>query len=193
MKIKKLLAVAATLAAFTASSFAYDWADCWKYYGGGIKKGDMIVSAGIGLDYGTLSTMSYNGGYFIPAVSADFEMAVPVSSIQLPFTFGGYAAFNGYGWKDAGNYEQWTRLSFGGLAKYHVQLPVEKLDVYLGLKLGLSIWSEKWDSGYGSGTENYWHFDGNYVLGASYFFTDMFGANLELGYPCTRIALTVKF
>lgn len=137
-----------------------------------------------------------DGGYFIPNILADFEIAQPIW--LLPFTFGGYLGVDGYGCKTGSDYNSWVRTSFGGLAKYHVQLPVEKLDVYLGLKLGLSIWNNKWDYDNSNGTNNSgsdstWYFDGNYVLGASYYFTNLIGVNAELGYPYTRVAVAVKF
>lgn len=64
--------------------------------------------------------------------------------------------------------------------------------------MGLSIWNNKWDYDYSDGTNNSgsdysWYFDGNYVLGASYYFTNLIGVNAELGYPYTRVAVAVKF
>ncbi len=195
MKLKKIIATVAAVFALGTSAFAFEWSECWKNYGGGIEKGDMILSAGLGLNYTAFSMLGNNGSYVIPNILADFEIAQPIW--VLPFTFGGYAGFDGYGWKTGGEYNSWTRISLGGLAKYHVQLPVEKLDVYLGLKLGVSIWNNKWEyKAYGetySGSEPHWYFDGNYVLGATYYFTDMIGVNAELGYPYTRVAVAVKF
>lgn len=196
MKIKKIIATVAAVFALGTSAFAFEWSECWQNYGGGIEKGDMILSVGLGLNYGAFSYLGDEGGYFIPNILADFEIAQPIW--LLPFTFGGYLGVDGYGCKTGGDYNSWVRTSFGGLAKYHVQLPVEKLDVYLGLKLGLSIWNNKWDYDNSNGTNNSgsdstWYFDGNYVLGASYYFTNLIGVNAELGYPYTRVAVAVKF
>lgn len=192
MKIKKIIATVAAVFALGTSAFAFEWSECWKNYGGGIEKGDMILSVGLGLNYGAFTYLGDDGGYFIPNILADFEIAHPIWI--LPFSFGGYLGFDGYGWKSDGESNTWTRTSLGGLAKYHVQLPVEKLDVYLGLKMGVSIWNNKWDlDNDNSGSDVIWHFDGNYVLGASYFFTDLIGINAELGYPYTRVAVAVKF
>ncbi len=192
MKIKKIIATVAAVFALGTSAFAFEWSECWKNYGGGIEKGDMILSVGLGLNYGAFTYLGDDGGYFIPNILADFEIAHPIW--VLPFSFGGYLGFDGYGWKSDGEYNSWTRTSLGGLAKYHVQLPVEKLDVYLGLKMGVSIWNNKWDyDNDESGSDVIWHFDGNYVLGASYYFTDLIGLNAELGYPYTRVSVAFKF
>lgn len=179
MKLKKIIATVAAVFALGTSAFAFEWSEFWKNYGGGIEKGDMLLSAGVNLNFDYFTYFGYGGGYAIPPVSVDFEIAQPIW--VLPFTFGGYARVGAFGYSD----RFWMDIAAGGLAKYHVQLPPEKLDVYLGLKLGVKFYV-----GYDFAPG----FDqGGYVLGASYFFSDNFAVNAEVGYPNTRVAAMLKF
>ena len=45
-----------------------------------------------------------------------------------------------YEWKGEMNY-----INLGALANYHIQVPVEKLDLYAGLRVGLEFWNWKVD------------------------------------------------
>ncbi len=187
MKIKKIIATVAAVFALGTSAFAFEWSEFWKNYGGGIEKGDMILSAGTALSFSSLEYLGSDGGYCIPPILADFEIAQPIW--VLPFTFGGFAGVEMYG-----NTKYWSYFytTFGGLAKYHVQLPPEKLDVYVGLKLGASARSGTYN-GEGGGTDFGWGFYWGTCLGATWYFTDMIGVNAELGYPYTRVAVSFKF
>lgn len=160
--MKKLKAILLGFALCMAAPLVaedFDWSQFWCNYGAGIEKGDMLLSADVGI--GWLS--------FYPTVYVDFEIAQPIW--KLPFTFGGYASvrpFGGFG------------LSVGGSAAYHVMLPPKNLDVYLGLKIGIDILPTIW-------------FTPGFNIGASWYFTDKIGVNLELGYPGTRAGVIFKF
>lgn len=108
-----------------------------------------------------------------------------------------------YKWEGTMNY-----ITAGALLNYHVQLPIEKLDVYAGLRLGLEFYNWKVDykvttdygNGYGSSSSKSssdssgTNFYGGLNLGAQYFFTEKFAANVEVGYPAfIKVGGTAKF
>ena len=177
---KGLLAGLVLLFAAPLSAGDFDWSQFWCNYGGGIEKGDLIVNVDLGLEFGLLGWIG-GGGWFIPPVMAELQVAQPIW--KLPFTFGGYAGISGFGWDKYGIFI----VKFGGEAAYHVMLPPEKLDVYLSLKLGGDIYLGEF---VGFSPFNF-TFGGS--LGATWYFTDLIGVNLEVGYPMIKAGVSLKF
>lgn len=186
--MKKLVAVFTALFLFTSvSAFAddFDWSQCWCNYGAGIESGDMMLSVDGGIPWSIFDAFN-SGGWTIPYVLADFQVACPIW--KLPFTFGGYAGFG-----LSKNYVEnhaFTHTYFitGGSATYHVRMPPKQLDLYTGIKTGLVFdFSDYYNSGRNI------KFDFGYTIGASWYFTDMFGVNLELGYPMNRLGVVFQF
>ena len=201
----------------------------WKNYGAGIEEGDFIVRGDIGFSR-HWKALPYDGSMKVPYLEASVEYTKKIN--ELPFGFGGFIGYSqdkmkettsfgvdgvpDYEWKGEMNY-----INFGALANYHIQVPVEKLDLYAGLRVGLEFWNWKVDYSYPvpytvstpgkyswslptietkyksqkeSIKENGTTFYAGINLGASYFFTEKFGANIEVGYPqLIKIGGTAKF
>lgn len=187
MKNKKKLIVCALCAALIGTAVSaeeFNWAECWKNYGGEIEEGDFIVNAGVGLSAWNFNYSS--SSWIIPYLEASVEYTKKIW--VLPFGFGGYFGFCGQGNSDS----DWSYnyINFGGLVNYHIQLPVEKLDVYTGIRMGADIVTHKVAGSSDVGG----FFDFNYRLGASYYFTDLIGVNAEIGWPVyLKASVSFKF
>lgn len=184
MKKRSLIAVLVFLiAGATLSAKDFDWSECWCNYGGGIKEGDFILNVAGGVYYNDINSYAaYDGFWYIPPVMVDFQYAMPIW--KLPFTFGGYAGFRGFGYED-GTY--WGTF-FGGEATYHIQFPPEELDLYATTRIGANIPFVK--------PNEHWHpdyFQFGQSLGANWFFNNGFGLNLEFGFPFSKFGVTFKF
>ncbi|MBR2107291.1 MAG: hypothetical protein IJ937_08490 [Treponema sp.] len=178
-KLKGLFAALIMLCSTSAFAGDFDWSQSWCNYGGGIEKGDVIVDVAVGLNGNFFN--AFNGGWGIPYLHASFDVAAPIW--KLPFTFGGSVGANISGWD---SYVV-TDMNVAAHAKYHIMLPVENLDVYVGVRLGANLgFSNVWDPYFG------FYFDG--FLGAHYFLNDNFGFIAEFGYPVwLKAGVTFKF
>ena len=183
MKKFKLLAVLAILFSFTSlSAKEFDWSECWCNYGGGISQGDFILTVDGALCFPDFENTNGYGFWFVPPVMVEFQYAQPIW--KLPFTFGGYAGTRLWG---VGNYTYFG-MFFGGEAAYHIMLPPSGLDVYAVTRIGCNI----------PFTRTYYWTVWNYLqfgtgLGANWFFNDTIGVNLEIGYPFTKLGVSLKF
>ena len=138
----------------------------------------------------------YDNFWFVPPVVVDVQYAKKIW--KLPFTFGGYAGFHGYGFEyDHWNNEEgrWERKSpaawgvlFGAEAAYHVMMPIDFLDLYVSSKIGFHVPFSKPEQHWVS---DYFHFDE--AIGANFFFAKNFGLNVEIGYPFTKVGVSIKF
>lgn len=203
----------------------------WKNYGAGIEEGDFIVRGDIGFSRHWKS-LPYDGSMKVPYLEASVEYTKKLG--ELPLGFGGFIGYSqdkmkesaSFGVEDVPDYEwkgEMNYINLGALANYHIQVPVEKLDLYAGLRLGLEFWNWKVDYKYpfsytdyetsknlygGTVTtpvfkyrtekesikKNGTNFYAGINFGASYFFTEKFGANIEVGYPSLiKIGGTAKF
>lgn len=192
--MKKLVAIAVALFTMVASVSAYEWKDCWQNYGGGIKENQFIVNVGAGIN----SAMFDGHDFFCPPIEASVEYTKKIW--VLPFGFGGFFAYDGYLDKWTQNYVEYAvaenNLYFGGLIKYHAQLPVENLDVYartyLGAKVNMWEVDNNYDDKKSSDTKTYFYSE--WGLGATWYFSDFFGVNVELGYPTiVKAGVSLKF
>ena len=168
----------------------------------------------------------------VPYLEASVEYTKKLG--ELPLGFGGFIGYSqdkmkesaSFGVEDVPDYEwkgEMNYINLGALANYHIQVPVEKLDLYAGLRLGLEFWNWKVDYKYPFSYTDYetsknWYggtvttpvfkyrtekesikkngtnFYAGINFGASYFFTEKFGANIEVGYPSLiKIGGTAKF
>lgn len=203
----------------------------WKNYGAGIEEGDFIVRGDIGFSRHWKS-LPYDGSMKVPYLEASVEYIKKLG--ELPLGFGGFIGYSQdkmketalFGVEDVPDYEwkgEMNYINLGALANYHIQVPVEKFDLYAGLRLGLEFWNWKVDYKYPFSYTDYetfknWYggtvttpvfkyrtekesikkngtnFYAGINLGASYFFTEKFGANIEVGYPqLIKIGGTAKF
>lgn len=203
----------------------------WKNYGAGIEEGDFIVRGDIGFSRHWKS-LPYDGSMKVPYLEASVEYTKKLG--ELPLGFGGFIGYSqdkmkesaSFGVEDVPDYEwkgEMNYINLGALANYHIQVPIEKLDLYAGLRLGLEFWNWKVDYKYPFSYTDYetsknWYggtvttpvfkyrtekesikkngtnFYAGINFGASYFFTEKFGANIEVGYPSLiKIGGTAKF
>lgn len=192
--MKKLVAIAVALFTMVASVSAYEWKDCWQNYGGGIKENQFIVNVGAGIN----SNMFKGYTSVFPPIEASVEYTKKIW--VLPFGFGGFFAYDGY-------LDKWTQnsveyavaennLYFGGLIKYHAQLPVENLDVYartyLGAKVNMLESVNNLEDKKSEPPKTYFYSE--WGLGATWYFSDFFGVNVELGYPTIiKAGVSLKF
>lgn len=186
-RVKTILAVAVMLCAAPLAAKDFDWSQCWCNYGAGIKQGDMFLSLDAGFNPWYGFTAFNNGGFATPTLAVDFEVAVPVW--KLPFSFGGYLTADYASFRyDGTDVYSHTRLNSGASATYHMQMPPENLDLYAGLKTGISLdFAKCYEKGC------YIQFDYGYNVGASWYFSDSIGVNLELGYPMCKGGVVFKF
>ena len=196
--MKKISLVAALMVLLCGASLSakdFDWSQSWCNYGAGIKEGDFLVTADVGLDFSELAYAGYTNGWFMPPVMVEVQYAKKIW--KLPFTFGGFAGVSGHGYTShwwytyGGNtvdyYDKyyWWDIFFGAEAAYHAKLPVDTLDVYVVTRLGANIPVTN------AGSINYVHF--GEAIGINWFFSDKVGLNAELGYPFTKVGVTFKF
>lgn len=193
-KLKYFIAFLFVLSSVFVYSEEFDWSKCWQNYGGSVKENDFIINAGIGLSEAVFDNNNYDILYRMPYFEASVEYTKKIW--VLPLGFGGFFGYSSY----EGNEEYVYNLSYikktmrrsyfdvGALINYHVQLPVKNLDVYTGIRTGAKI---RYDSISYEGTsyipsnQNVTNllFLFDYRLGATYYFTNLIGANLETGYP----------
>lgn len=173
----------------------FDWSECWCNYGGGIEKGDWIVTASGGLYYPDLAYSNNDGFWFIPPAMVEVQYAQPIW--KLPFTFGAYAGLKAFSYEyqtvENGKVitkktSSWNVFS-GAEAAYHIMLPPDGLDVYAVARFGVSVPIIK--PYYGWGFFDYINWTSG--IGANWYFGKNFGLNLEFGYPLSKFGVSFKF
>ena len=176
--------------------FAQEW---YNSYAPGVDTNRVFVNAGIGL--------GPNGGYSmgIPPISASVDVKLP---LDFPITVGAIGTFGTWKYStsipaisNSNTNVTYTNLGIGARGMYHFNF-IQNLDTYAGLTLGYVIQTVKatygtyYDTtprtGYSGSSFFLWGLN----IGARYFFTDMVGAYLELGYSGLQyggLGVTVKF
>lgn len=192
--MKKLMAIAIAMFTLVASVSAYEWKDSWQNYGGGIKEHQFIVNAGAGIN----SALFDGHDLVCPPLELSVEFTQKIW--VLPFGFGGFFAYDGSFDKktvNGGDYEEAiNNLYFGGLIKYHAQLPIENLDVYARTYLGAKVhmWEEDYEYSDKKSSDTVTSFYTEWGIGATWYFSDLFGVNVELGYPTiVKAGVSFKF
>lgn len=192
--MKKLMAIAIAMFTLVASVSAYEWKDSWQNYGGGIKEHQFIVNAGAGIN----SALFDGHDIVFPPLELSVEFTQKIW--VLPFGFGGFFAYDGSFDKktvNGGDYEEAiNNLYFGGLIKYHAQLPIENLDVYARTYLGAKVhmWEEDYEYSDKKSSDTVTSFYTEWGIGATWYFSDFFGVNVELGYPTiVKAGVSFKF
>jgi hypothetical protein len=182
---KSLLVIALVMAGAGAV-----WAVDFSAYPDCIKKGNVILNAGIG--FGT----PLYGTTVIPPLSASLDFASNLGG--LPLTIGPYVGFNTskyeynstiYSYGNYGYTYRYTGLVAGGRLGYHPNLDAKNLDAYANFCLGYYWFSAKAEytgSFYNYGTKPqpaaYDNVFYNLNIGCRYFLGGGFGVFAELGY-----------
>lgn len=145
------------------------------------QKGDKVLNLGIGVGGSYYS--GWSGSSHTPLLNAAFDVSVLDGVLDKgSIGVGGYFGYQtakydngGYGWK-------LTNMLIGPRGTFHYPL-VDKLDTYAGLLLGYHIVTWKYTGNWGglnqNTTGNAVYFSG--FVGARYYFSDNFGAYIELG------------
>lgn len=193
-KIKCLLISLIMLASSSLFAKDFDWSQCWCNYGAGIKPGTMSIDFAMGINDDFFDTLEFDGAWCIPYLDASFDVALPIW--KLPLTWGGFVGTNFGGAKGENYKTSFFFINFGGQIKYHVMLPIEKLDVYAGFRLGVNLAYQR-NNVYNVGVSKSWSGSGFYYtsfLGAHYYINDTFGFVLEFGYPVwAKTGVSIKF
>ena len=188
--MKKLIFVLLIFAVVGISAFADT---DWLQYPPSVKGGDILLSAGIGYaGWGNYSGWKMS----IPPIVITGEYCLPVG---LPISVGGLFSISRYYWEYLNTYK-WTHtyVIVAGRGNWHWNFDVNWLDVYTGINLGYRSHSTSYSgpNDWYSNAQS-WSYSGVYFgtqVGANFFFTDMFGVNVEVGWPIyIKAALAVKF
>jgi hypothetical protein len=158
-------------------------------------KGDKVLNVGIGF-----GTTLYSGTYYksqIPPISASLEFGVADNILEKGVIgVGPYLGYSSYKYEYSGWGWKYTNIIIGARGNFHYPL-VNKLDTYTGLLLGYNVSSSK-EFGTSSGYD-YNASSGGIVwawfIGGRYYFSDNFGAMLELGYGVAylNLGIALKF
>jgi uncharacterized protein YraI len=184
--MKKLLLLLLILVIVGGSVFAFDILSYPPALDGG---GSIMIDAGVGItSYG----WAYNwyGKMSIPPIFVQVEYALPVG---VPISVGGFTAF--YQYKYDGYYWTWRNnyLTIGARANWHWGFDIDKLDFYTGLWFG---YRAHWYTGDHDSSYSYTlsGFDYGAQVGVHFYFTPVFGAMVETGYPfLIKTGVALKF
>jgi len=183
--IRKLFFVLVLAVLSVGGIFAQSWYDS---YAPAVEDNILFINAGVGLG------PTGGGDIGIPPLSVSVDYKLP---IELPITAGAIVAFSQWKKSIRSIDAIYTNIGFGARGMYHFNF-LENLDTYAGITLGYVYQSAKLKA---NGID-YGRVDGNsfflwgVCIGARYFFTDLIGAYMELGYSGLQyvgIGLSVKF
>ena len=159
-------------------------------YAPGLEDDKVFINAGIGFG------RTYEYKMSIPPISASVDVKLP---IDLPITVGGTVIFTAWNFDVLFVKARLKAFGFGVRGMYHFNL-LENLDLYAGPLIGLwythsKVESNFWGMG-DSDTEHDFDLLWGFSIGGRYFFTDLLGAYLELGYndlQFVSLGLSLKF
>ena len=184
--MKKLLLVLLVLVVVGGGAFAFD-ASTYPYP---INPGDFLISPMVGFGYMSWSgSLGWGWGYG-GSLGGGFGLGVPIGleyALPIPLTVGGEVGV-GFGFPSA---DSLIGVAIPIMAKvaWHPNFEVDNLDLYITLKMGISIgimggdatsdFDNKAGVGFAWGTD----------FGIRYFFTESFGIAGEVGYDRYGIAV----
>jgi hypothetical protein len=154
------------------------------------KKGDRVVTAGIGLG----GVGGVYGSTTLPAINVGYEVG-----FEDKISLGGLAGIAGTsddlggGWKF--NY---TYIIIGARGAYHFLENNEKMDAYAGIMLGYNIVSASVTKPSGYSGPDLWSASGSYLewggfIGGRYYFTPQIAGFAELGYGIGLLNLGITY
>ena len=158
------------------------------------EKGTKVLNLGVGLGGSYYS--GYSGSTHTPLINAAFDVSVKnVFDDKGAIGIGGYFGYQSAKWS-SGAYS-WTlsNMVIGPRGTLHYQF-VDKLDTYAGLLLGYHVVNWKY-TGYTVNPDNgssEVYFSG--FVGARYYFSNKFGAYIELGSGAlgnANVGVSLKF
>lgn len=158
--------------------------------------GDKVVSLGIGFGSSLYSGAYYSSG--IPPISISYEQAVVDEILEKGVIgVGGTVGYTSYKYRYdyfGGTYGwNYSTIYFGVTGGFHYPL-VDKLDTYVGVGIGYRILTTN-EYGDIPGTEYSsasGGFQGAFVVGGRYYFTDNLAAFLQFGYSIAYVNLGIS-
>ena len=159
--------------------------------------GNILIDVGLGFALAPKKDTSMK----VPPIVLSAEYCLPSG---VPISVGGLIGFYQYEYryKDPGAHVPWvetlTFLTFGARANWHwnIDIGIDWIDLYTGIFFGYTnfSWSSNSSpySGYVQDAHGGLNFGGQ--AGAHLYFTNRFGAVVELGYPfVAKAGLAIKF
>ena len=185
--MKKIVLVLLILAVTAGTAFAFEILSYPPPLAGG---GSLMLDAGIGVLYTPWSIVgAIIGKIRIPPLFLNVEYALP---IKVPISVGGGVSFSQ--WNFSNDYRL-TQITPYTRASWHWGFDAKWLDFYTGISLGYNIVTVQWRSDY-TGSRSTWGSSFNYGthVGAHFYFSKVFGAVAEVGYPfLIKVGLAFKF
>ncbi|HLO61124.1 MAG TPA: hypothetical protein VK179_20405 [Bacteroidales bacterium] len=158
-------------------------------------KGDMVISAGIGLGNSIFPLGSLYSTTLPPIwIAGDYCLREDLGPGNLGV--GGILGYSTVKWGNSAGYK-YTGFIIALRGTYHFTDLVDKLDLYGGIDIGGKIINEKVYGGYDPGVYSYSVLGSGVLVepfaGARYYFTDNVAANAELGYGIAILKLGIAF
>jgi len=188
--MKKFLLVLLILAVIGGTAFAFDIMSYPPRLSGG---NAVMIDAGIGLNSYSLwgSIWGYGTMSVIP-LFLQAEYALP----NIPLSVGLFGAYyqTKWEWSYLYNY-QYNFLTIGTRANWHWGFDASLIDFYTGIWLGYRAFWDSWDGpDYLRNSYSYGGFDFGAQVGVHFYFTNVFGAMIETGYPyLLKAGVALKF
>jgi len=185
--MKKLVLLFLVFLIVGGSVFAFDMLSYPPALGNG---GAVMIDMGVGWSWYNW-VFSWFGKTVVPPIFLDAQFALPNIPLSVGLstayyqTKGSYYWLYDYGWRN-------HLLFLGTKVDWHFGFPMKVLDVYAGITAGYRIW---WHTGnYYSYYTGYSGFDYGAHVGVHFYFTPVFGAMVETGYPyVAKAGLSFKF
>jgi hypothetical protein len=188
-KMKKVLGLVLFSLVLTVASFSQEQESApaqggsgqwYNSYAAGLKDNSFLINAGVGFGF---SPHAY-GSLSIPPITVGLDYKLPIA---LPITVGAAVSLAQYSFDFVGHNVSFTDIGIGLRGDWHFNFGVEKLDTYAGLTLGYVIDIVGPEEAKNIFT-GYSYFLYGVHVGGRYFFTDLVGAYLELGYSGLQVA-----
>ena len=210
--MKKLSVLLACLVSFSFAAFAEKSSakEIFTNFGSPLKEkgGNIIVNVGAGVDTGILSPLTWS--FYIPPVAVSGEYTVKCGPVPLGFGLeAGFSMHRNifYISDEYGKYrctEYFNDIFADVIINYHINLPVKNLDVYAGPRAGVNLYLKNIEQEVrnpNTGSRSVEKSTGlvpeiryGGVIGATWYFSNLLGANVELGYPIfAKASVSFKF
>jgi len=185
--MKKLLLVLLVFLIVGGSVFAFDILSYPPALGDG---GAVMLDLGVGWSYYSWFWSLVGSETAVPPIYIDAQYALP----NIPISVGLTTAYWQYKYSYYSDVTRSHYLFVGTKADWHWGFPMNVMDVYTGLTLGYRF---QWWSDYNSFYHDYYSYDGfdyGAHVGIHFYFTDVFGAMVETGYPfLVKAGVSFKF
>jgi len=190
--MKKLLLLLLILFVVGGSVFAFDIMSYPPALGNG---GAVMIDVGAGFPlYSFLFSYLSNSKLGVPPIFIDAQYAIP----NIPLSVGlstAYWQYKTHYYYYINRYDYYWRdhyIFVGAKADWHFGFDMDVIDFYAGVTLGYNYWFKTGDYYKTYSTMSPLHYGGH--AGAHFYFTPVFGAMAEVGYPFgLKAGVSLKF